>query len=120
MKLKGGIVNSHILNQLIRVYTGACKVENVKDEHVEAYCRDAWELYLQMKESADCEVSIEVLNSLLQLYCVAVKPHDIEAKVLPEYEQNKIKYDSNTYANLAKLQLNLRDLDQVVRLFDRS
>ena len=58
-------MNEHIFNQLIRVYTGACRVPNVKEEHIEMYCGDAWALYEQMQESTDCEITIEVLNSLL-------------------------------------------------------
>jgi len=113
-------MNSHIYNQLIRVYTGACKVANVQDVHVEQYCADAWALFEQVQEVKDCEVSVELLNSLLQLHVVAVKPSLIEAKVLPLYAVHKIEYDQNTYAHLARLYLDLRDMEKVVELFDKS
>ena len=48
LKLKQGIMNNHIFNQLIRVYAGACRVEDVRDDHVDMYCNDAWALYEQM------------------------------------------------------------------------
>lgn len=76
-------MNEHIFNQLIRVYTGAIRVDGMKDDHIEAICKDAWLLYEQFQDAPNCEISVEVLNSLVQLYCVALKPHDIEAKVLP-------------------------------------
>jgi len=113
-------MNHHIFNQLIRVYAGACRVPSVKDEHIEMYCTDAWALYLQMQEIPDCEISVNVLNSLISLFSAALKPHEIEAKVLPQFALHKISYDENTYAHLAKFYLNTRDHDQVVRLFDKS
>jgi len=48
LKLKQGIMNHHIFNQLIRVYAGAIRIPEATDEHVEAYCQDAWALYEQM------------------------------------------------------------------------
>lgn len=77
-------MNEHIFNQLIRVYAGACRNPEVSDEHVNMYCDDAWALYEQMQEMTEnCEISVQVLNSLLSLFAAAVKPHEIEAKVLP-------------------------------------
>ena len=43
---------------------------------------------------------------MLELYCHALKPHELEAKVLPEYTRYKINYDINTYAHLMKMHLN--------------
>ena len=72
-----------------------------------------------MQEMPDAEININILNSLMYLYTAAVKPLEIEAKLLPQYALHKIEYDENTYAHLAKLHLNLRDLDKVVELFDK-
>ena len=100
-------MNSNIFNQLIRVYAGACKVPGVREDHVDMYCEDAWKLYQQMLEmpGPESEVNLQVLNSMLELYCHALKPRELEAKVLPEYSRHKIPYDVNTYAHLAKLHL---------------
>lgn len=68
----------------------------------------------------ECEISVNILNSLLFMYRTAVKPMEIEAKVLPQYAIHKIDFDENTYAELAKLHLNLRDLDKVVEIFDKQ
>jgi hypothetical protein len=59
-----------------------------------------------MLDNSDCEVTIHVLNSLLRLFGNALKPLEIESKVLPEYEKHRIKYDANTYAELMRLTLN--------------
>ena len=57
-----------------------------------------------MKEMPEeqCEVNVMVLNSLLYLFSISYKTNEIEAKILPEYAMNKINYDENTYAILAK------------------
>ena len=120
LKLKQGIMNENIFNQLIRVYAGACRVQGVLDEHVDSYCADAWQLYEQMSQMPDVEINVQILNSLTYLHVQAVKPQEIEAKILPQYARHKIPYDENTYAHLSKLYLNLRDLDKVVELFDKS
>lgn len=73
-----------------------------------------------MQDDPNCTVSIEVLNSLLNLNAIAMRPHDIEAKVLPQYAMHKLSYDANTYSHLARFYLDKRDLDKVVELFDKS
>lgn len=73
-----------------------------------------------MQDDPNCTISIEILNSLLQLNTIAMRPHDIEANVLPQYDQYKLAYDENTYAILAKYYLNKRDLNKVIELFDKS
>ena len=73
-----------------------------------------------MQQTEAGQVNVQILNSLLYLYAEALKPHEIEAKVLAEFEKHQIKYDQNTYAHLAKLYLNTRDLDQVIKLFQKS
>ena len=45
LKLKQGIMNENIFNQLIRVYAGACITPHVREEHVKMYVDDAWLLY---------------------------------------------------------------------------
>ena len=50
LKLKDGIMNEHVFNQLIRVYASACMVPQVKNEHIDMYVKDAWLLYEQMQE----------------------------------------------------------------------
>ena len=72
-----------------------------------------------MKEMPEeqCEVNVMVLNSLLYLFSISYKTNEIEAKILPEYAMNKIDYDENTYAILAKQYLEMRDLDKVYDMF---
>lgn len=42
LKLKKGIMNNHVFNQMIKVYAGAILVEGTKQEHIDSYCEDAW------------------------------------------------------------------------------
>ena len=54
------------------------------------------------------------------MYAGAYRHNEIEAKVLPEFAKHKISFDENTYAHLSKMYLEMRDLDKVVDLFDKS
>jgi len=37
-------MNEHTYNGLIRTYAGACLVEKTKEDHIEAYLEDGWQL----------------------------------------------------------------------------
>lgn len=50
MKIYNLPMTEHIYNELIRVYAGACQIQNVKEEHVDMYIKDAWELFKSMEE----------------------------------------------------------------------
>jgi pentatricopeptide repeat protein len=113
-------MNGHILNQIIKVYASAIIVPGTTNEHIDQYCDDAWLLYTQLRDKPECEITIQVLNSLLILYGNALKPQELESKVLPEYQVNRIEYDANTYSHLMKLFLNIRDLDKVIELYRKS
>jgi len=45
MKIHGLKLNVHVYNGLIRTYAGAAAIRNVKEEHVDLYIKDAWELF---------------------------------------------------------------------------
>ena len=70
-----------------------------------------------MQTKVDCEVNVNILNSLVYLYSCALRPEELEAKVLPQYAKHRIEHDVCTYAHLTKMYLNLRDLDKVVDLY---
>jgi hypothetical protein len=38
-------MTEHVYNELIRTYAGACLIENVKEEHIDMYIKDSWELF---------------------------------------------------------------------------
>ena len=82
------------------------------------YLKDSWELVKNM-EKEGLEPNIHILNSMLFLYCNAIRVEEMEAKILPLYEKYKITHDVYTYQNLAKLYLDVRDLDTVMKLYDR-
>jgi len=60
-------------NGLIRVYAGACAVRNTKEEHMDLYIKDAWELFEQLKSDPNCNVNIYILNSLTLLHTNAMR-----------------------------------------------
>lgn len=118
MKLKGFPMTEYVYNELIRTYANACRVPNVKEEHVDMYLKDSWELIDNMlKEGID--PNINVLNSLVLLHAQAIRPAELEGMVLPMYEKYKVKHDLYTYQNLMRAYLNTRDNETILKLYDR-
>lgn len=104
-------------NGLIRTYASAAAVRLVKEDHVDMYIKDSWDLFEQLKNNPDAEVNIHILNSLLLLHTNALRVEELDANVLPLYEKFKIKHDVYTYQNLSKLYLNLTDYEMVKTLY---
>jgi hypothetical protein len=71
-----------------------------------------------MVTDTDCEPNIQILNSLVLLFSNALNVEELERKVLPLYVQNNIKHDVYTFQHLSKMYLNMRELDQVVKLYN--
>lgn len=82
------------------------------------YIKDAWELLKSMEEQ-NVEPNINILNSLTFLYATALRPEELEAKVLPLYKKYKINQDVYTYQHLIRMYLYTRDTDMVLKLYDR-
>jgi len=118
LKIKNFPMTEHVYNELIRTYANACLENKIKEEHVDMYIKDAWELVKSM-EKYGLEPNIHILNSLLFLYCNAVRAEEMEAKVLPLYDKYRIPHDIYTFQNLAQLYLNIRDLNTVIKLYDK-
>lgn len=118
MKILGFPMTEHVYNELIRTYAGACKIDHVREEHIDLYIKDAFQLYKTM-ESEGLEVNIQILNSLVLLYANALRPEQLEAEVLPLFDKYRMKQDVYTYQNLSKMYLMLRDIDTVMSLYDR-
>ena len=66
-------------------------VPQVHHKHIEMYVNDAWELYEQMQNMPENEVNINILNSLVHFYSAALRPEELEQKVLPQYEKHRVK-----------------------------
>ena len=97
MKIHNIKMTEHTYNGLIRTYAGAAAIRQVKEAHVDLYIEDAWKLFEQLKQDPELEVNIHVLNSLLLLYCNALRLDDLDARLLPLYEKHKIPHDVYTY-----------------------
>ena len=54
------------------------------------------------------------------LYANALKPNEIESKVLPQYEKFGIEHDVYTFQHLTKMYLNTLDLDKIYELYKSS
>jgi hypothetical protein len=82
------------------------------------YLKDAWELLKNM-EKEGLEPNIHILNSMVYLYANAYRTEELEAKVLPLYDKYRINHDIYTYQHLSKLYLHTRELDTLMKLYDR-
>ena len=51
------------------------------------------------------------------MYSNALKPIDLETKVLPEYTKHRIPHDVYTYQHITKMYLNMLELDKVIELY---
>ena len=51
------------------------------------------------------------------MYSNALKPIDLETKVLPEYTKHRIQHDVYTYQHITKMYLNMLELDKVIELY---
>lgn len=83
------------------------------------YLKDGWELFEQMVNQTDYEPNIQVLNSLVLMFANAIKPLELESKILPLYEKYRIQHDVYTYQNLTKMYLNMLELDKVIDLYKK-
>ena len=97
MKIHGHKMTEYLYNGLIRTYAGAAALRNVKEEHIDLYIKDSFELFNQLQNDPDCNVTPQVLNSLLLLHCNAMRVDDLDSKVLILYDKHKIPYDIYTY-----------------------
>lgn len=111
-------MTEHIYNELIRTYAGACQIEHVREEHIDMYIKDTWELFETMQKDGT-DINVNILNSMVYLYSSALRPDDMEAHVLPLYDKYKIKHDVYTYQHLSKMYLDMRDLDAALKLYDK-
>ncbi len=83
MKLHGLPMTEHVYNGLIRTYAGACRINLVREKHIDVYMEDSWALYEQIKESPDLEVNAHILNSMVLLHANAFRIDELDQKVLP-------------------------------------
>lgn len=97
MKMHGLPMTEHTYNGLIRTYAGAAAVRGVKEEHVDLYIKDAMELFEQLKKDERLQVNSHVLNGLVELHVNALRVDELDANILPLYEQHKVKPDVYTY-----------------------
>ena len=119
MKIHGFKMTEHVYNGLIRTYAGAAAVRHVKEEHIDMYIKDSWELFQQLEQNPDAKVNIYVLNSLLLLHTNALRVEELDSNILPLYEKHRIPHDIYTYQSLSKMYLNMGDYEMVKSLYKK-
>ena len=107
-----------IYNGLIRTYAGAWILPNAKEEHIELFVQDAWNLIEQMKEK-DIPINVFILNNMLLLHKNALFTQEVHEKVLPLYEKYRIDPNLYTYQNLIQLYEDMGENGLVIETYER-
>ena len=47
-------MTEHSYNGLIRTYAGAAAQRKIREEHIDMYIKDSWELFEQLKQDENC------------------------------------------------------------------
>lgn len=106
-------MTEHSYNGLIRTYAGAAGERKIKEEHIDMYIKDSWELFNLLKNEEGLQVNINILNSLVLLYTNCLRPEELDSNVLPLFEKYKLKHDVYTYQNISKMYLNMTDFEMI-------
>ena len=61
------------------------------------FIKDAWALLDILEKKPNLEVNINVLNSMVLLYANALRPEELEAKVLPLFDKHRMQYNVYTF-----------------------
>jgi pentatricopeptide repeat protein len=115
MKILNFEFTEHVYTGLLSTYAGACRIDYVKNEHVEKYVQDSWEIFkLYCKTS---KPNINILNSLLEVLAEAHEIDQIDGKLLPIFNKNNISMNVKTYELLMKVFWDKRQGDLVLNLY---
>lgn len=118
IKLLGYKVNEHICNGLLRTYAGASRIPYVKVEHLESYINDAWEIYKFM-EKENIPISVNVLNSLLEVHTANHKVDMVDGLVLPLFEKHNVPMNRFTYEHLFRMLIDKRNYEGIIDLWEK-
>ena len=117
MKLMNLPMNEYICNGLIRTYAGAARIPYVKTEHLDEYLKDSWNIFSFMEKN-EMKISVQILDSLLEVHCIVHKIENVDGLVLPLYEKYGFEFTLYTYEKLSKMLLDLRMYDRVIRIYE--
>jgi pentatricopeptide repeat protein len=117
IKLLGYEINEYVCNGLMRTYAGASRLKYVRTEHLDAYIKDAWEIYYFM-EKENIPINVVILNSLLEVHTVNHKIEQVEGLVVPLYEKHNIPMNSYSYQHIFGMMIDLRKFDEIVELYN--
>ena len=117
MKIMNIPINQYICNGLIRTYSGAAKIPYVKLEHLEEYLKDSWNI-ISFMEKNNIDISVNILDSLLEVHCIMHKIEDVDGLILPLYERYGYQYTVYTYEKLVQMLFDLRIFDRVIKIYN--
>jgi pentatricopeptide repeat protein len=118
MKVMDIQVTKYHCIEMIRTYSGACRIPYVKYEHIESYLKDAWEI-LKYIEDNNMPVDKYVLNAMVEIHCSVHKIDLVEGLVLPLFEKHGVEMDEFTYNYVIKMLVELRNHEEVFKLYDK-
>lgn len=116
MKLMDLPMNEYICNGLIRTFGGAAKIPYVKLEHLNEYLKDCWNIFHFMEKN-DIKISVQILDSLLEVHCLMHKMEDVDGLVLPLYEKYGYEFTVHTYEKLCQMLFDLRKFDRIIDIY---
>lgn len=117
MKLMNLPMNEYVCNGLIRTFAGAARIPYVKSEHLVEYLKDAWNIFGFMEKN-EMKISVQILDSLLEVHCIMHKTEEVDGLVLPLYEKYGFDFSLYTYEKLSQMLLDLRNYDRVVKIYE--
>ena len=79
------------------MYAEAINIPLTKHEHVEMYIRDAWNLFELVEKKQNLEINPHLLNAMVLIYANALRPEELEAKVLPLFDKHRHQYNIYTF-----------------------
>jgi pentatricopeptide repeat protein len=118
IKLLGYQINEYICNGLIRTYAGASRIKYTKEEHIEAYIKDTWEIYNFMEQEG-IPINVQILNALLEVHTANHKLEVVDGLVLPLFEKHRIPMNKYTYQHLFSMLIDLRKFPEIVELYHK-
>lgn len=80
MKQQNIPLSVYMYNGLLRTYAGACGTDFVGEEIKDLYIEDAWNLFKQLQTIEKLPVSVNILNSLLQVHTKAMTKEKVEVR----------------------------------------
>lgn len=108
MKAMGYEMNEYVVCNLIRTYSGAIRNPFTKEEFIDDYLKDTWEL-VHFIEKNNLPITVYIAHALLEAFCMANKWDEIDNRVIPFMNKHGIKMNVNCYDVVIRMLLEVRN-----------